>query len=232
MDNAVCWLDDPNLAIDELLGIGPINPDPLLEVQVGQLLQYSGRTTGVRDSQIIDASATIQVNYGSFTAIMKDVILGTAAVQGGDSGSGTIDKASKRPVGNVFAGSSSISVFCKIKYPIQAYRLLFKATPAKKYAPSEGQGTLVVSEQRFASTMTVDDALAAPNTPISLTAHLKDSETQEPIVGRTIEFSITAPGWGVSARGITDETGTAKAEITAPPTVDTYPIKAVFKGDP
>jgi len=61
------------------------------EVKVGNILRKSGRTSCDTRFTVIDESAYVRVNYGSFTAQFDDVILTDnqdgAKIMGGDSGS-------------------------------------------------------------------------------------------------------------------------------------------------
>jgi len=65
-----------------------------------------GRTTGYTEGIITDASATLNVDYNSGTALFQDVFIvqGEDVVQGGDSGSPVVDEQG-RFLGLLFAGS-------------------------------------------------------------------------------------------------------------------------------
>jgi hypothetical protein len=88
------------------------------EVNVGDSVRKSGRTTGVTTSTVFDTSATVKVWYTSSKwAIFYDQILvNQPFIESGDSGS-PVDKGGAF-VGLAFAGSSSTAVVCKAKYII------------------------------------------------------------------------------------------------------------------
>jgi hypothetical protein len=88
------------------------------EVNIGDSVRKSGRTTGVTTNTVFDTDATVKVWYTqSKWAIFYDQILvNQPFIESGDSGS-PVDKGGAF-VGLVFAGSSSTAVVCKAKYII------------------------------------------------------------------------------------------------------------------
>jgi hypothetical protein len=86
------------------------------EVNVGDSVRKSGRTTGVTTSTVYDTDATVKVWYTpSKWAIFYDQILVSQPfIESGDSGS-PVDKDGAF-VGLAFAGSSATAVVCKAKY--------------------------------------------------------------------------------------------------------------------
>ena len=88
------------------------------EVEIGDIVRKSGRTTGVTASKVFDTGATVKVWYTlSKWAIFYDQILVYQPfIQSGDSGS-PVDKDGAF-VGLAFAGSSTTAVVCKAKYII------------------------------------------------------------------------------------------------------------------
>ena len=88
------------------------------EVNVGDSVRKSGRTTGVTFSKVYDTGATVKVWYTSSKwAIFYDqVLVNQPFIESGDSGS-PVDKGGAF-VGLAFAGSSSTAVVCKAKYII------------------------------------------------------------------------------------------------------------------
>jgi hypothetical protein len=88
------------------------------EVDVGDSVRKSGRTTGVTTNVVYDTDATVKVWYTlSKWAIFYDQILvNQPFIESGDSGS-PVDKEGAF-VGLAFAGSSSTAVVCKAKYII------------------------------------------------------------------------------------------------------------------
>ncbi|MDK2877114.1 MAG: hypothetical protein PWQ22_1524 [Archaeoglobaceae archaeon] len=88
----------------------------ITEVNVGDTVRKSGRTTEVTFNNVTDTSATVKVYYSSSKwAIFYDQILVQQPfLDSGDSGS-AVDKDG-RFVGLAFAGSDSVAVVCKAKY--------------------------------------------------------------------------------------------------------------------
>jgi hypothetical protein len=86
------------------------------DVNVGDTVRKSGRTTGVTVNMVFDTSATVRVWYTpSKWAIFYDQILVYQPfIQSGDSGS-VVDKDGAF-VGLAFAGSETTAVVCKAKY--------------------------------------------------------------------------------------------------------------------
>jgi hypothetical protein len=104
-----------------ILGIGTISSTPA-PAAINQKVKKSGRTTGTTSSTVSGLNATINVGYSdecagdSFTAQFTGQILvsnrGSRFLAGGDSGSLMVENVSTnpRPVGLLYAGSSSIAV--------------------------------------------------------------------------------------------------------------------------
>jgi hypothetical protein len=92
------------------------NVSSTTEVNIGDYVRKSGRTTGVTTNAVFDTSATVKVWYTlSKWAIFYDQILvNQPFLESGDSGS-PVDKDGKL-VGLAFAGSSTTAVVCKAKY--------------------------------------------------------------------------------------------------------------------
>ena len=87
------------------------------EVEIGDTVRKSGRTTGVTASVVLDTGATVKVWYTSKWAIFYDQILVYQPfIKSGDSGS-PVDKDGAF-VGLAFAGSDTTAVVCKAKYII------------------------------------------------------------------------------------------------------------------
>lgn len=103
-------------------GIGTIdgwNDNPA----VGDLVQKVGRTTGYTKANLIATSLTARVYYDKYTSFLfKDQLAANAMSTGGDSGSLVLDM-NNNAVGLLYAGSSSITLMNRIKYPRAAYGL-------------------------------------------------------------------------------------------------------------
>ncbi len=67
-------------------GYTPIGVD-VTTLEVGDVVRKSGRTSGDTEGTVVDAAASVKVNYGDFFAVVSDSILCTKFVDGGDSGS-------------------------------------------------------------------------------------------------------------------------------------------------
>jgi hypothetical protein len=66
---------------------------PWKDEPTGSIVRKSGRTTFDTEGEISDMSATISVNYGNFSAKIRDVIITSDMSAGGDSGSDVWEKA-------------------------------------------------------------------------------------------------------------------------------------------
>lgn len=87
-----------------------------VEASLGMRVQKFGRTTGLTLGEVSGIHATIDVRYRTGTARFEDqiVISGAGFSAGGDSGSLVVSKGlllgDRRPVGLLFAGTSSATV--------------------------------------------------------------------------------------------------------------------------
>jgi len=122
-DAAIAKVTIPNYVAGEVLDSDNKNTYTIsgtVEVNVGDSVRKSGRTTGVTVNVVFDTSATVKVWYGTYRwAIFYDQILVYQPfVSGGDSGS-LVDKNGAF-VGLAFAGSDTAAVVCKAKYIISA----------------------------------------------------------------------------------------------------------------
>jgi len=117
IDCAVVKCDDELNYNSSIVDIGVPNGVEL--AAKGMSVKKSGRTTGYTEGTVEDDSATIKVNYGSFSATFADqlVIRGKSGVDfsaGGDSGS-LILNDKNNAVGLLFAGSGEITIANKIE---------------------------------------------------------------------------------------------------------------------
>lgn len=87
-----------------------------VEVNIGDSVRKSGRTTGVTTSTVIDTDATVKVWYtlSKFAIFYDQILVSQPFIESGDSGS-SVDKDGEF-VGLAFAGSDTIAVVCKAKY--------------------------------------------------------------------------------------------------------------------
>lgn len=107
--DAALWKPySPDLMSDEILEIGV--PKGLGTVQVGDLVQKSGRTSGLTSAEVIDVNATVNVNYGDFSADFHNQIITDLIGEPGDSGSALLDMVDPNLVGLLFAGSDYVTI--------------------------------------------------------------------------------------------------------------------------
>jgi len=107
---------------DEIMGIGTIAG--VREVQVGEMLQKSGRTSGLTSAPVVDISADIKVSYNEFEATFTNVIITDYMADPGDSGSATLDM-NRNIVGLTFAGSNYVTAHIKIKNVMDSLNVSF-----------------------------------------------------------------------------------------------------------
>jgi hypothetical protein len=120
-DAAIAKITTSDYLVGEVLGSDNQNTYTIsgtAEVNVGDSVRKSGRTTEVTNSTVYDTDATVKVWYTpSKWAIFYDQILVSQPfIESGDSGS-PVDKDGAF-VGLAFAGSSVTAVVCKAKYII------------------------------------------------------------------------------------------------------------------
>lgn len=108
----------PDLMSDEILEIGV--PKGLGTVQVGDIVQKSGRTSGLLTAEVIDVNATISVNYGDFSAEFRNQIVTDLIGEPGDSGSALLDTVGPNLVGLLFAGSEYVTIHNHISNVLSA----------------------------------------------------------------------------------------------------------------
>lgn len=114
VDAAVARPVSPEVVSPEVLDVGVVQgvEEPVEGLKVAK----SGRSSCFSSGFIIDTNVTVKVDYRSFTATFADqVFVAPPIAIPGDSGSVVVNVGSKRVVGLVFAGSSSITVVNKIQ---------------------------------------------------------------------------------------------------------------------
>ena len=108
IDAALWQPTTPDLMSEEVLNIGV--PSGIGTAKLGDIIQKSGRTTGLQSAEVIDINATISVNYGDFKADFRNQIITDVMGGPGDSGSAVFDMAGPNLVGLLFAGSNYVTV--------------------------------------------------------------------------------------------------------------------------
>ena len=106
-------LEDSDIS-DEILEIGVPTGFSAAELQVGDVLKKSGRTTGLNQGTVIDTEGMANVWYEDRLAMFEDQIIATAMAEGGDSGSGVLNDINQ-VVGLLFAGSETMTIINKWK---------------------------------------------------------------------------------------------------------------------
>lgn len=135
-------------SLGTILEIGTISSTPRTAF-VGQRVKKSGRTSGLTTGQVAALNATITVQYPNecagrtFTTTFKNQILVTPGrfLKSGDSGSLLVENIAKnpRPIGLLFAGSSTVAVANPIQKVLSALQVSMVgiATPAAKFTNFE-----------------------------------------------------------------------------------------------
>ncbi len=108
IDAALWQPTTPDLMSEEVLNIGV--PSGIGTAKLGDIIQKSGRTTGLQSAEVIDVNATISVNYGEFKADFRNQIITDVMGGPGDSGSADFDMTGPNLVGLLFAGSNYVTV--------------------------------------------------------------------------------------------------------------------------
>jgi len=109
---------------DEILEIGlPMGWVPEDQLQFGQTLQKSGRTTGLTYATIISVDTTVDVGYGSGRVARFDHQIVTGWMcDPGDSGSLVLNM-DKYAVGLLYAGSSNSCIICPIRVVLDSLNI-------------------------------------------------------------------------------------------------------------
>ncbi|MFW5748177.1 MAG: hypothetical protein ACOCYT_01045 [Chloroflexota bacterium] len=129
VDAALGRPTDPDMFLDEILGIGPVTAtdSPALGMTVGK----TGRTTGTTQGSVTLLNTSINIAYntlaGPRTARFVGQVISSPISQGGDSGSLVVDTATNKAVGLLFAGSPLSTVFTPIDVVLNALNVSIEA---------------------------------------------------------------------------------------------------------
>lgn len=120
VDAAIATPINDSSISDDIMGIGKIAG--VRVPKLGEMLQKSGRTSGVTSAAILDTNADIKVSYKEFEATFTDVIVTDHMADPGDSGSATLDM-NNNFVGLTFAGSYYVTAHIKAKNLMNALNI-------------------------------------------------------------------------------------------------------------
>lgn len=118
VDAAIALVESSGLVNPVPLGLP--QPSGVAEVQVGDLVLKSGRTTGVTQGFVLQTDVVVQVEYGlGQVAVFEDQVISDIRSAGGDSGS-LIQSGAGEAVGLLFAGGAGVTVFNRIENVLSA----------------------------------------------------------------------------------------------------------------
>lgn len=93
------------------------------DLEAGEIVQKSGRTTGYTQGEVLAVGATVNVGFGAAgPARFVDQIVCSNMSAGGDSGSAVFDM-NGHLIGLLFAGSSTVTILNKITYVFDALEI-------------------------------------------------------------------------------------------------------------
>ncbi len=118
MDAALAKPDRPDLVKADILGLGL--PTGLAEIALGQSVQKMGRTTGLTQGTITQINVTVNVDYAGRKARFEDQVFASPMSSPGDSGSTILDM-DRRIVGQLFAGSSQVTILTPIQRILERF---------------------------------------------------------------------------------------------------------------
>ncbi len=112
-----------DMITDEIIDLGV--PKGVAEVEVGDKVSKSGRTSGTNHGEVKVVQATIKVSMGDAgNAVFADQCVTTHMAQPGDSGSVVLNQKSE-VVGLLSAGSDTVSIFARAKNVCEALGIAF-----------------------------------------------------------------------------------------------------------
>ena len=123
VDCAVALPDAPHLVDPAILDIGPVRGSN--DVEVGEAVQKSGRTTGVTSGTVVAIGTSLKVVMDNEQeAWFGDQVVSNMKSGPGDSGSLVVN-GRNQAVGLLFAGSEKYSVFNRIQNVVDALEVDF-----------------------------------------------------------------------------------------------------------
>lgn len=123
IDAAVARPDSFNLIDENILEVGPV--EGVADVQPGEKVLKSGRTSGLTEGKILSIGVTVKVDMvDNEISWFTDQIMTDAVSKPGDSGSLFLN-AKKEAIGLLFAGSDKYTVFNRIRNVLEKLKLIF-----------------------------------------------------------------------------------------------------------
>lgn len=123
VDAAVARPIDPKLLDPYIVGLGYIRG--VAEIEPGQVIRKSGRSSGVNSGVVRAIRATLNVSLGDAgIAQFDDQIVTTPMAQPGDSGSVGLNEANEI-VGLLFAGSAESTIYNRIQHVMELLHIHF-----------------------------------------------------------------------------------------------------------
>lgn len=149
VDAAVASLHAGQEVDPAIVGIGQVTQ--MANVHIGDIVHFSGRTSGLDEGVVLDTNATIQVYFPQgFKATFTDQIITQAIADPGDSGSLVVKNG--KAVGLMSAGSETISVINKIGNVARALNINFgdpALPPEEEKGAGKGWGFLAIASIPF-----------------------------------------------------------------------------------
>jgi len=132
-----CAVFKPTVEVEErVLGLVDRVP-PVCNVEVGDVLRKSGRTTGVTESDVESIHSTVSVEAWGREYIFTDITISKEAMaEAGDSGSHTLDVTKKGTAGILFAGSEYKTCFIAGYNIERELGVKFSTAPVEITAPN------------------------------------------------------------------------------------------------
>lgn len=117
VDCALARPDSPDMVNPAVFEIGEVTG--VAEIKPGQVVQKSGRTSGVTRGTVKTVGTALRVEMKDKESILfSDQVVADMVSQPGDSGSLVLDEE-RRAVGLLFAGSEKVTVFNRIQNVIE-----------------------------------------------------------------------------------------------------------------
>lgn len=135
IDAAVARPTNPKLLDPYIVGLGYIRG--VADIEPGQVIRKSGRSSGVNSGVVRAIRATLNVSLGDAgIARFDDQIVTTPMAQPGDSGSVGLNEANEI-VGLLFAGSAESTVYNRIQHVMELLHIHFN--PNARYDRSQSR---------------------------------------------------------------------------------------------